>query len=89
MAVAGLEKIAQAKENGEWDAATAREDVYAIPADLEQELRRNKAWGSFTRWPASRKKQYLHWLGSAKSPVTRQRRIQAIVEMATTGPTVA
>ena len=83
MTAAGLEKITQARENGEWDAATAREDVNAIPADLEQELRSNKAWGSFRTWPASRKKQYLHWLSSAKRPETRQRRIQAIVEMAT------
>lgn len=84
MTAAGLEKIAEAKENGEWDAATAREDVNAIPADLVQELARNKAWASFNKLPASRKKQYLFWLSGAKRPETRQKRIQVIAEMATT-----
>ncbi len=83
MTAAGLEKIDQAKVNGEWEAAVAREDVTAIPADLEQELRRNGVWESFTGWPASRKQQYLYWVSSAKRPETRQRRIEAITMMAT------
>ena len=83
MTAAGLEKIAQAKENGEWDAATAREDVNAIRADLAQELKRARAWASFKKWSASRKKQALYWLSSAKRPETRRKRIQAIVDMAT------
>jgi uncharacterized protein YdeI (YjbR/CyaY-like superfamily) len=33
MTAAGLEKIAEAEANGEWEAATAREDVDAIPED--------------------------------------------------------
>lgn len=82
MTAAGYEKIAEAKANGEWDAATAREDVGALPEDLIQELTSNDAWASFEKWPASRKKQYLYWLNSARRPETRQKRIQAIVEMA-------
>lgn len=82
MTAAGLQKIAEAKENGEWQAAIAREDVDAVPEDLMKELKRNKVWTSFKNWPASRKKQYLYWLNSAKRPETRQKRIQAIVEMA-------
>jgi uncharacterized protein YdeI (YjbR/CyaY-like superfamily) len=84
MTAAGLEKIAEAKENGEWDAATAREDVTAIPTDLAQELKRNKALVSFNKWPTARKKQYLYWLSSARKPETRQKRVQAIVDLATT-----
>ena len=83
MTAAGLEKVAEAKENGEWDAATAREDVSNIPADLAEELERNAARPSFDAWPASRKKQYLFWLNSARKPESRQKRIQAIVEAAT------
>ena len=85
MTAAGLSKIAEAKESGEWDAATAREDVSVIPPDLAQELEKNGATPSFTSWPVSRKKQSLYWLSSAKRPETRQKRIQAIVEMAITG----
>lgn len=82
MTAAGYEKIAEAKASGEWDAATAREDVSTIPADLTQELTRLDAWTSFEKWPASQKKQYLYWLDSARRPETRQKRIQAIVEKA-------
>jgi uncharacterized protein YdeI (YjbR/CyaY-like superfamily) len=82
MTPAGLQKIAEAKENGEWQAAIDREDVDAIPEDLLQELKKEKAWTSFKNWPASKKKQHLYWLNSAKRPETRQKRIMAIVEMA-------
>ncbi|MBN1814749.1 MAG: YdeI/OmpD-associated family protein [Anaerolineae bacterium] len=84
MTAAGLEKLALAKDSGEWDAATAREDVSAIPADLAEELERNAARSAFDAWPASRKKQYLFWLNRARKPETRQKRIQAIVEAAAT-----
>ena len=83
MTTAGLEKIAQAKAGGEWEAGTAREDVNVIPPDLERELRKHKAaWASFEKWPASRKKMHFYWLTSAKRVETRQKRIQAIIEMA-------
>jgi uncharacterized protein YdeI (YjbR/CyaY-like superfamily) len=82
MTQAGLAKIAQAKENGEWEAATKREEVNAIPADLERALQSHKtALATFKQWPASRKKQYLWWLASAKRAETREKRIQAILDM--------
>ena len=85
MTTAGLEKVAEAKENGEWDAATSREEVDSIPADLEDALGTGGALAAFKRWPASRRKGYLYWLNSAKRPETRQKRIQAIVDLAATG----
>lgn len=85
MAPAGLEKMTEAKENGEWDAAIAREDVSSVPDDLVQELENNDAWIAFENWSASQKKQYLHWLESAKRLETREKRIRAIVEMAIRG----
>jgi len=85
MTPAGLARIAEAKENGEWDAATAREEVDSIPADLEGALGTSGALAAFRKWPASRKKGTLYWLSSAKKPETRQKRIQAIVDMASAG----
>ena len=85
MTPAGLEKIAEAKENGEWDAATAREEVDSIPADLEDALGTRGALAAFKRWPVSRRKGYLYWLSSAKRPETRQKRIRTIVDLATAG----
>ncbi len=85
LAPAGLEKVAEAKESGEWDAAIAREDVSSVPDDLVQELEYNDAWIAFDNWPASKKKQYLYWLESAKRPETREKRIQAIVGLSKRG----
>ncbi len=85
MAQAGLEKVNQAKENGEWEAAILREDVSSVPDDLVQELENQDAWIAFENWPASQKKQYLYWLESAKTPETREKRVQAIVAKARRG----
>ena len=81
MTPAGLAKVAEAKENGEWQATTDRENIDDIPTELTQELKKNRAWTAFKKWPASRQKQYLYWLSSAKRSETQQKRIQVIVEM--------
>ncbi len=80
MTPAGLEKVNQAKESGEWEAAVLREDVSSVPDDLVQALEENDAWLGFENWPVSQKKQYLYWLESAKRPETREKRIQDIIE---------
>jgi uncharacterized protein YdeI (YjbR/CyaY-like superfamily) len=85
MTPAGLAKVTEAKENGEWYAGTAREDVDTIPPDLEQALKENEAaWDSFQLWSVSRKRQHLYSVTSAKRPETRQKRIRSIVDMAAT-----
>jgi uncharacterized protein YdeI (YjbR/CyaY-like superfamily) len=81
MTEAGLEKVAEAKANGQWEAATRREQVDVIPSDLEQALsRRQGGVAAYRALPASRKKQLIYWLQSAKRPETKRRRIQAIVD---------
>jgi uncharacterized protein YdeI (YjbR/CyaY-like superfamily) len=85
MTAAGMEKIVEAKESGEWEAAIARQDVSSVPDDLVQALEENDAWLAFEQWPASQKVQYLYWLEIAKRPETRDRRITKIVEMAKRG----
>jgi uncharacterized protein YdeI (YjbR/CyaY-like superfamily) len=80
MTDAGLLKINQAKENGEWQAAIRREQVDIIPEELENELRKKKgALSAYRALPDSRKKQYIYWMQSAKREETKQRRIQKIV----------
>ena len=81
MTDAGLEKVAEAKENGQWEDAIRREQVEVIPPDLERALRRRKgAIAAYRALPASRKKRYIYWLQSAKRPTTLRRRIEKIVE---------
>lgn len=80
MAPAGLAQVEAARASGEWEAATAREDVNTLPADLAEALDQHQARAAFDAMPPSHRKQYLYWLESAKKPETRQKRIQAIVE---------
>jgi uncharacterized protein YdeI (YjbR/CyaY-like superfamily) len=80
MTPAGLEKVAEARRNGQWEAAVAREQTELMPADLQKALRRRKgAVAGYRILTASRKKQLLHWLLTAKSESTRQRRLEAIL----------
>jgi uncharacterized protein YdeI (YjbR/CyaY-like superfamily) len=81
MTEAGEKKINQAQENGQWEAAIRREQVDIIPEDLASAL--HKVDGAITAYralPASRKKQYIYWLQSAKRKETKQSRIQKIIE---------
>jgi uncharacterized protein YdeI (YjbR/CyaY-like superfamily) len=80
MTEAGLEKIAEGHQSGQWDAAIRREQTDVMPPDLEAALRRTSgAVAAYRGLTDSRKKQLLHWLLTAKRPETRQRRIEAIV----------
>lgn len=82
MTPAGLAAVAQAKANGEWEAAVQREDVSRAPPDLERALRQHaQARAAFKAWPASRKKMTLQWIASAKKPETRAKRIGAVIDM--------
>ena len=83
MTKAGLEKVAEAQQNGQWQAAIARERTDLLPKELAKALRRRKgALAGFRGLANSRKKQLLHWLLTAKSQATRQRRLEAIVQEA-------
>jgi len=75
MTPAGFAAVEAAKASGEWDAATAREDVDAVPDDLAGALREAGVEEAFTSMPPSHRKQYLYWVNEAKRDETRQRRI--------------
>jgi uncharacterized protein YdeI (YjbR/CyaY-like superfamily) len=81
MTEAGLEKVAAARESGEWAAAIRREQVDLIPKDLESALRKKQgAIAAYRALSDSRKKQIIFWLQSAKRAETRKKRVQSIVE---------
>ena len=81
MTEAGYQKIAEAKENGEWDAAIRREQVDIMPQEIESALQKiDGAISAYQSLPDSRKKQYIYWLQAAKREATKQRRIQKIVQ---------
>jgi len=81
MTDAGLQKMAEARQSGQWQAAIRREQVDLIPPDLQRALRRRKgATARYRGLPASRRKQLLHWLMTSRTAQTRQKRIESIVE---------
>jgi uncharacterized protein YdeI (YjbR/CyaY-like superfamily) len=83
MTEAGLEKIREAKENGEWDKASEREDTATLPSDLAAALEADDlARSNWSQLAPSQKKQYLYWISSARTQETRQRRIRETVRAA-------
>lgn len=82
MTEAGLAKTREAKHNGEWQKAALREDTAHIPPDLEGALNANsRARHNFERLAPSHKKQYIWWITSAKTDLTRQKRIRETVRL--------
>lgn len=83
MTEAGMAKVREAKENGEWEAAMRREDTSTLPEDLRLALESEPAaQANFEKYPASQKKQFLYWIASAKTEKTRHKRIRETVAMA-------
>ena len=86
MTRAGLDKIAEAGRSGEWEAAAQREDVNAIPVDLERALKEHPGAGvRFKDLPASRRKQLFWWITTAKKEETRKKRVKAVIDMVASG----
>ncbi len=81
MTEAGLEKVTEAKHNGQWQTAIQVSQTGIIPPDLAKALRSQKGGlACYRTLPDSRKRQILRGLLTAKSPATRQRRIQVVVQ---------
>ncbi|HEV8282881.1 MAG TPA: YdeI/OmpD-associated family protein [Chitinophagaceae bacterium] len=85
MTVAGLEKIEIAKKNGSWESL---DKIYApveqlqIPGDLEKAFSKNKkAKANFENFPVFTRRQFLHWINSAKREETRKARVKQAVLM--------
>ncbi len=82
MTSAGLEKIEAAKLDGSWSAYDVIEEL-TIPSDLEQALAANSIANQyFQAFSNSSKKNILWWIGSAKQPATRAKRIEETVRLA-------
>lgn len=81
MTPAGMAAVEEAQQNGEWEAAIRREDTSIIPLDLQQVFAVDEtAQQHFEQLPRSQKKQFLGWISEAKTPATRQRRINETIK---------
>ena len=57
-----------------------------VPVDLTRALHKNaKARAVFAAFPPSHKREYVQWIAEAKTPETRQRRLQTAVEWMSEG----
>jgi uncharacterized protein YdeI (YjbR/CyaY-like superfamily) len=83
MIAAGLAKVSEAKENGQWEAAFRREDTSILPDELMKALQEQaEDLAGFDSLPASRKQMLIYWVGSARTEKTRRKRIQEVVKIA-------
>jgi len=79
---AGLQKIDAAKKDGSWSALD-KVEALEMPAELKRAFAKNKkASAHFDQFPKSVKKQLFHWVESAKTKPTRDKRITEIVTLA-------
>jgi uncharacterized protein YdeI (YjbR/CyaY-like superfamily) len=79
MTPAGLAAVDTAKANGAWDALNQVEDL-TEPDDLTEALNMNEPARAFwDAFPRSTRRAILEWIGSTKSPKTRQQRIHRTV----------
>jgi uncharacterized protein YdeI (YjbR/CyaY-like superfamily) len=82
MTPAGLAAVETAKTNGAWNALDAVEDLVE-PDDLRSALDAQPDarlhWDAF---PPSTKRGILEWIGNAKRPQTRDRRVAETAQLA-------
>ncbi|HET8541659.1 MAG TPA: YdeI/OmpD-associated family protein [Anaeromyxobacter sp.] len=80
MTEAGLALVRHAKRSGAWAAARRREDTSRVPPDLSRALAAHPAARAYFRTlPPSYRKLVLYWIGDAKRPETRARRLGELV----------
>jgi uncharacterized protein YdeI (YjbR/CyaY-like superfamily) len=74
----GQASVDEAKASGAWDAM-ADVDALHVPDDLRTALEdTGPALENFMRFPESTRRNILRWIASARTPSTRQRRIERI-----------
>jgi uncharacterized protein YdeI (YjbR/CyaY-like superfamily) len=82
MQEAGLKAIKHARESGTWDALNDVENL-VIPTDLDQAFQNYpNAKSNFQAFPKSAQRGILEWILQAKTPNTRQKRINQTAELA-------
>ncbi len=82
MTKAGRQKIELAKKNGAWSSLD-KVEALEMPVDLKRGFSKNKTGlKNFELFPPSTKKQIYYWIESARTSVTRQKRITETITLA-------
>jgi uncharacterized protein YdeI (YjbR/CyaY-like superfamily) len=82
MTEASLARVQEAKANGQWDKAAQRENTTLVPAELTAALAKNEqARRHFDGLAPSYRRQFIHWVSSAKRQETHAKRIQTALAL--------
>lgn len=79
----GLKKVDAAKQSGHWDNPTQKPELdFEMSADFADALRKNElAAETFHNLSPTYQKQYLTWIGTAKRPETKEKRIRESIQL--------
>lgn len=78
----GMRLIEAAKESGLWDRPDRPAPAVEMPREFQNTLRKNRiAFQQFNALAPSHQKQYIMWVGTAKRPETRAKRIAESIEL--------
>lgn len=82
MTRAGQKTIDTAKKNGNWANPVSAPANLTMPAELGEQLKRNKkAEKFFASLAPSYQRQFVDWIATAKRPDTRQRRLKEAITL--------
>jgi uncharacterized protein YdeI (YjbR/CyaY-like superfamily) len=82
MTEAGLLRIEEAKESGEWFKAALVRRELVIPSYVKEALAKNKkALSNFNNLAKSYRRQYVGWITSARREETRRRRLAEAIKV--------
>ena len=80
MTEAGLAKIREAKNSGEWAKTPSVRKELVVPPDLKRALGKNrKALDNFNNLANTYKRHFVGWITSAKTEETRKRRLMEAI----------
>lgn len=82
MRAAGRRAVERAKADGSWSRIDGSE-AFEVPTDLRSAFRRQRgAKANFEAFPPGVRKQILQWIEQARTPATRERRIEETARLA-------
>ena len=82
MTPAGQKTIDIAKKSGNWANPVRPRAEYPMPPELRAHLKKNKkAADFFDSLAPSYQREFMNWIGSAKRPETRKRRLAEAIEL--------
>ena len=82
MSAEGLKRYQEGKKKPTIDLELPENHM---PPELEEALRKEKAWEKFNQLAPSTKKVYVHWVARAKLSETKRKRVAIVVKQALAG----